>query len=89
MRLLAIADPSTRLLLETIGNPDLDDRLAGDAEASGLAVERFDHPHGEVDVDPPLFAVGATHLGRVELVGDVLACVEALVNTGLSPLPTG
>ena len=45
-----------------------------------LAVERVDHPEGEVDVDATHLPVGAPPAREVEVVDDVLdAVVELLV----------
>jgi hypothetical protein len=44
------------LALQTICNPNLDDRLAHDAQPGSLAIERFDHPAREVDIDALLLA---------------------------------
>src|SRR5579875_1471915 len=46
-------------MLEPLGDPDLDDRLTGHAEALGFPVELLDHPGGEVHVDPPLLQTGS------------------------------
>jgi hypothetical protein len=40
--------------LQSLGDPHLDDGLAGHPEAAGLPVECFDDPGREVDVDPSL-----------------------------------
>src|SRR5665647_597409 len=67
-------------LLQTIGDPCLDHRLARDAESMSFAVEGLDHPQWKIDVDAPDVTVGARHLRQIEVVDDVLeAVVELLV----------
>jgi hypothetical protein len=39
-------------LRKALGQPELGDRLARDAEASGFPVQRLDHPGREIDVNP-------------------------------------
>jgi hypothetical protein len=45
---------------ERVGNPDLDDRLAGDPQPSGFGVERLDHPYREINVHALDLLVQAT-----------------------------
>ena len=45
-------------LVELLGDPDLDERLASDAETGCLTVEFSDHPRREVHVHPPGFLTG-------------------------------
>ena len=52
-------------LLQAIGDPELDDRLARDAEASGFPVEGLNHPDRKVDVDPFLLTLRASCLVKV------------------------
>ena len=38
-------------LLKPLGDPDLDQRLTGHAEAAGFGVETIDHAGREIDID--------------------------------------
>lgn len=69
-----------RSTFEPLGNPYLDERLAGDAEARSFAVEAGDHPGGKVHVDLLHFRLANAGGREIEMRGDVLAgikfCVE-------------
>jgi hypothetical protein len=67
--------------LQPLRDPHLDQSLAGDAEMGGAGVEAFDHPFGEVDVDPAGFEIRAPGAGevKVKVGGDALAGVEGAV----------
>src|SRR5690625_7181440 len=64
------------LLVQALGDPDLDDGLARDAESPGLPIERVDHPRGKVDVDAAAFLSRTARSGKFESRGHVLALVE-------------
>lgn len=66
-------------MFEAFSEPDLDHRLAGDAEPSGFAVQGSDHPRREIDVDSSLFLAGSLCLPHIQRRGDVLAAIEPLV----------
>ena len=70
---------ASRRLLQPLGDPQLDQRLPGHAEAPGLPIERFDHPGREVDVDALEREIGAARLSPVDVSGDIRARVEFLV----------
>jgi hypothetical protein len=54
------------MLFEALGDPHLDDRLPGDPQAPGLPVQRIDHPHREVHIDPPLLETGPASASEVD-----------------------
>ena len=62
--------------LQALSDPELDQRLPGDAEAPGLAVEGFDDPDGKVDVDALELEIGAARLRPVDVAGDIRAGVR-------------
>jgi len=64
---------------EALGDPYLDDGLAGDSQAPCLTVERFDHPHREVHVHPALFQSRPLGRRQVESGRDILSAIERLV----------
>jgi hypothetical protein len=65
--------------LEPFREPDLDDGLAGDANAFGLAVERADHPCWQIHVHTVLLEAGTGGCLPVQKCRNVLALVEAAV----------
>src|ERR1035437_3395903 len=72
-------DPRTCLVLQSFGDPDLDDRLACHSEPSGLPIQELDHPDREVHVDAPLHLVDPACLLKVEGGRDVLSLVEPAI----------
>src|SRR5271166_761846 len=73
------AAPRLSSSVEPFGDPELDQRLPGHAEAPGLAVKRLDHPCGKIDVDAPKREVGTPGLLPVDLARHILARVECLI----------
>jgi len=67
------------LALESLGYPDLDDRLPGHAQPLGLTVQRLDHPRWKVHVYAALLLPRAACFGEVELRGHILARVELAI----------
>src|SRR5699024_10002560 len=65
--------------LQTVRNPDLDDRLTGDAEPSSLSVKTLNHPHRKVYVCPTLLECRATSLIHVQGGRDVLTLIDLAV----------
>jgi hypothetical protein len=49
------------------------------AETRGLAIEGLDHPHGKIDVDPPLLMTGSGRSRKIQVIYDAFAVVELLV----------
>lgn len=82
-------DVSAGVTVEALGDPGLDDGLTGDAQTSGLGVERAHHPHREVDVDALNVALGPASRGEVELIKDVDGAVveRGIEFTGLHTMP--
>src|SRR5580693_4393108 len=70
---------SLRRLLKPLGDPELDQRLAGYTQPAGFTVERFDDPSREVDVDAFELKVRAARPIPVDIAGNVCARVEFLV----------
>jgi hypothetical protein len=72
------ARPRSRRAVQPFRDPELDQSLPGDAEALDLAVQRLDDPARKIDVDATGLAAGATHLGPVDELGNILAGLELL-----------
>ena len=67
------------LFLQPLGNPNLDDRLTGDPHAVSFPVEGMDHPSGELHIHTALFLIDPPGLGKVKILGDVVASIEFLI----------
>src|SRR5215813_5934422 len=65
--------------LKALGDPHLDDRLAGDAQSLRLAIEGLDHPGREIHVHPSLLIARTAGRSEIERRGDVFAPVEPLL----------
>jgi len=76
-----------------LGDQDLDERLAGHAESTGLSVQGMNHPDREVNVDSLLLVSRPACLGKIKVFVNIFTGVEFLVelfsfHTAL-PLPCG
>lgn len=66
-------------LMEFLGDPDLDQRLASHAETGCLTVKFGDHPRREVHVHPSVFLTGPPRPSGIPSRGHVLAGIESFV----------
>jgi hypothetical protein len=67
---------SSRLLFQSLGDPHLNDGLAGDSKTTGLFVQGADHPGGEVHIHASLLLVDPFGTGQIEALGDIFSLVE-------------
>src|SRR5512143_3920707 len=70
---------SGSLALQFLRDPYLDHGLSSDPKPLGLAIERIDHPRGEVDVDTARSLIGTGRAGQVEVIDDVLGTLVELL----------
>jgi len=55
-------------MLESLIDPHFDDGLPGHTKTSGLFIERFNHPNGEIHIDPSCLNVGAACFAEIKLI---------------------
>ena len=53
---------------QPFSDPHFDDGLSGNAEPLGFFVERLNHPHGEINIDPLQLPSGAGCLGKIQVL---------------------
>jgi hypothetical protein len=60
-----------RFCLKTLHQPHLDDRLAGNAYARSLTIQRFDNPSRKIDVDSLLSLINPASRLQIEVIDNI------------------
>jgi hypothetical protein len=64
------------MMLEFVCQPELDQRLAGNAKAGRFSVERLHHPRGKIHINTPRLKTGTAHFFQIQQCRYVLTLIR-------------
>src|SRR6056297_4116172 len=66
-------------LFKLLGQPHLDNRLAGHPESTRFLIQGMNHPNRKIDIDPALLLFGTACTGQIKVVNDAFALIKIFV----------